>query len=80
MALRTIELFEEISWKAANCYHEIGTALTNSNQLAFNLNFPEKIDCKTIFAEPLPIVIQALQTYNKWDELLKNLPDLERIF
>lgn len=48
-------------------------------QLAFSLNFPEEIDCKTIFAEPLPVVIQALQTYNQWDELLENLPDAEHI-
>ena len=49
-------------------------------QLAFRLNFPEEIDCKTIFAKPLPIIIQALQTYNKWDDLLKNLPDVETVF
>ena len=46
-------------------------------KLAFSLNFAEEIDCKTIFAEPLPIIIQALQTHNKWHELLQNLPDVE---
>lgn len=49
-------------------------------QLAYCVNFPEEIDCKTIFAEPLPIIIQALQAYNKWDDLLKNLPDAESSF
>ena len=46
-------------------------------QLAFSLNFPEEIDCKTIFTEPLPSIIQALKTYNKWDDLLEKLPDIE---
>ncbi len=49
-------------------------------QLAYSLNFPEEIDCKTIFAKPLPIIIQALQAYNEWDNLLKNLPDVEPSF
>lgn len=45
-------------------------------KLAFSLNFPEEIDCKTIFAEPLPVITQALQTYNQWNDLLDNLPDI----
>jgi transglutaminase-like putative cysteine protease len=46
-------------------------------QLAFSINFPEEIDCQHIFTEPFPQVVQALQTYNTWDEVLHNLPDLE---
>ena len=47
-------------------------------QLAYSINFSEEIDCKHIFAEPLPEVIQVLQTYNTWHEMLHNLPDVER--
>lgn len=49
-------------------------------QLAFSLNFPEEIDCKEIFAEPLPIVVKALQTHTTWTEILHNLPDVEAIY
>ncbi|MGD1917611.1 MAG: transglutaminase family protein [Pleurocapsa sp.] len=47
-------------------------------QLAFEINFPEEIDCKQIFSEPLPKVVSRLQTHNTWDELLHNLPDMEK--
>ena len=47
-------------------------------QLAFKLNFPEEIDCKRIFAEPLPTVVKALKIYDTWDVALQNLPDIER--
>ena len=47
-------------------------------QLAYGINLPEELDCKHIFAEPLPQVVSALQTYNTWSELLHNLPDVER--
>lgn len=47
-------------------------------QLAFKLNFAQEVDCKHVFAEPLPEVIKSLQTSNTWDEALQNLPDVER--
>lgn len=47
-------------------------------QLAFKLNFPEEVDCKHVFAEPLLEVIQSLQTASTWDEALQNLPDVKR--
>ncbi|MGV2827368.1 transglutaminase-like domain-containing protein [Myxosarcina sp. GI1(2024)] len=47
-------------------------------QLAYDINFSEEIDCRYIFSEPLPEVIQALQTYTTWDEMLDNLPDVDR--
>lgn len=49
-------------------------------QLAFKLNFPEEIDCKYIFAKPLPQVVEALQNYDSWDKVLHNLPDVEPDF
>ncbi len=48
-------------------------------QLAFSLNFSEEIDCQKIFSEPLPVIVEALQTYQTWDEMLNNLPDVDRI-
>ena len=46
-------------------------------QLAYQINFPDEVDCQKIFPEPLPEIIQALQTYTTWQELLANLPDIE---
>jgi transglutaminase-like putative cysteine protease len=45
-------------------------------QLAYQIRFPEEADCLTIFADPLPVVIEALQQYLTWDELLDHLPDI----
>jgi len=45
-------------------------------QLAFSLQFPEEADFQTIFAEPLPVVVAALQAHTTWDEFLLHLPDL----
>ena len=47
-------------------------------QLAFALNFTEEVDCQKIFAEPLDIVVNTLEKYNDWNEVLHNLPDLDR--
>ena len=47
-------------------------------QLAYGINFPEEIDCRHIFAEPLIQVIQALRESSTWNEMLHNLPDLGR--
>jgi transglutaminase-like putative cysteine protease len=47
-----------------------------NEQLAFNLNLPGETDFPNIFPEPLPIVIEALQTHSLWDELFHHLPDL----
>ena len=45
-------------------------------QLAFETQFPEEADFQTIFTEPLPIVIEALQAQTTWDDMLHNLPDI----
>jgi hypothetical protein len=44
--------------------------------LAYTPQLPGEVDLPDIFPEPLPIVIQALQTHTTWDALLSNLPDL----
>jgi transglutaminase-like putative cysteine protease len=47
-------------------------------QLAFKINFPEEVDCRHIFSEPLSVVVDALRAYKTWDRVLENLPDLNR--
>lgn len=44
--------------------------------LAFRIQFPEEADFPAILAEPLPIVVKALQAQTTWDEMLRNLPDI----
>ena len=44
-------------------------------QLAYTPRLPGEFDLDRIFAAPLPIIVEALQTYSTWDEMLKNLPD-----
>jgi transglutaminase-like putative cysteine protease len=44
-------------------------------QLAFKIQFDEEAEFPIIFAEPLSIVVKALERHLLWDELLQNLPD-----
>jgi Transglutaminase-like superfamily len=45
-------------------------------QLAYPIQFPGEADFPNIFADPLPVVIEALQANSTWDEMLENLPDV----
>jgi len=45
-------------------------------QLAYTPQLPGEVDLPDIFPEPLPIVVQALQSCTTWDVMLNNLPDL----
>jgi transglutaminase-like putative cysteine protease len=45
-------------------------------RLVFKTQFPGEADFQSILAEPLQIVVQALQAQTKWDEMLRNLPDI----
>lgn len=45
-------------------------------QLAYRIQFPEEADFSTIFPEPLPIVVEALQAHSTWDAMLEHLPDI----
>jgi transglutaminase-like putative cysteine protease len=45
-------------------------------QLAFKIQFSEEADFPAILAEPLQIIVEALQTHNTWDDMLCNLPDI----
>jgi hypothetical protein len=44
--------------------------------LAFKTQFHEEVDFQAILAEPLQIVLEALQGQATWDEMLRNLPDI----
>ncbi|GAB4385684.1 MAG: transglutaminase family protein [Elainellaceae cyanobacterium] len=45
-------------------------------QLAYQPQLPEEADFQTVLAEPLPLVIAALQAHSTWDGLLPHLPDV----
>lgn len=45
-------------------------------QLAFEIKIPQETDFLDIFAEPLPIVVKALQQSQTWQDVLICLPDI----
>jgi transglutaminase-like putative cysteine protease len=45
-------------------------------KLAFQLKLPQETDFIDVFAEPLPLVLQALQQSQTWQEVLLYLPDI----
>ncbi|MFO0309887.1 MAG: Cro/Cl family transcriptional regulator, partial [Pseudanabaena sp.] len=45
-------------------------------QLAYKTQLPEEEDFQVIFAEPMQIVIDALQSKTAWNDMLHNLPDI----
>jgi transglutaminase-like putative cysteine protease len=45
--------------------------------LAFAIKAPQERDLPEIWAEPLPVVVEALERYATWDQVLANLPDVE---
>lgn len=47
-------------------------------QLAFKIQFSEEADFQSILAEPLQMVVDALQKQTAWDEMVRFLPDISR--
>ena len=45
-------------------------------RLAFRNQFPEGADFPAILGEPLQMIVEALQSWSTWDEMLCNLPDI----
>jgi len=45
-------------------------------QLAYKIRLPEEADFPAILPKPLPVVVEALQDWNTWDEMLSHLPDI----
>ncbi len=46
------------------------------SSLAFKIQLPEEADFPAILAEPLRIIVEALQAQSTWDEMLCHLPDI----
>jgi transglutaminase-like putative cysteine protease len=46
-------------------------------KLAYRIQLVGEADFANILSEPLPLVVEALQTYSKWDEMRANLPDVD---
>jgi len=46
-------------------------------RLAFNVSEKQERDFSEIWSDPLPIVVEALQTYNSVEELYNNFPDTQ---
>ncbi len=47
--------------------------------LAFSTNYPGEKDFPEIFAEPIPIIVDALNKYSCFKEVAANLPDLKTL-
>jgi len=47
-------------------------------RLAFEVTLPEERSFPEILADPLPVVVSALRSYPRWDELYNNLPDWDQ--
>jgi transglutaminase-like putative cysteine protease len=45
-------------------------------KLAYHPQLPKEADFQTILSEPLQTIVEALQTQNTWDDMLRNLPDI----
>jgi transglutaminase-like putative cysteine protease len=45
--------------------------------LAFPIRDPQERDLPEIWSEPLPVVVEALEFYETYDQVLANLPDIE---
>ena len=46
-------------------------------RLAFHPLLAGEADLPEIWADPLPVVVEALQSHKTWDALWENLPDIE---
>jgi transglutaminase-like putative cysteine protease len=47
-----------------------------TEKLAYGLRLPGEVNVQTILAEPLSIVVEALQRCSQWDKMRENLPDI----
>ncbi|PMS16128.1 Cro/Cl family transcriptional regulator [Trinickia dabaoshanensis] len=47
--------------------------------LAFPIATPNERDLPEIWAEPLPVVVHTLESFDTYDQVLANLPDIELI-
>lgn len=59
-----------------NCQGINAQFLPPKEQLAYQVRLPEEVDFPSILIQPLPVVLQVLQTFSQWDEVVCNLPDV----
>ena len=45
--------------------------------LAFPILAPQERDLPEVWSEPLPVVVTALSSYDTYDQVLANLPDIQ---
>jgi hypothetical protein len=69
--LAGIELMPEVIKEGVNAQF-----VPPQEQLAYNPQLPEEADFQAILAEPLQIIVEALQAQETWDDMLRNLPDI----
>ena len=48
-----------------------------SEALAFPIQTPGEADFPEIYVDPLPMIVDALESAETWDEIAKNLPDID---
>ncbi len=48
-----------------------------AEKLAYGIRLAGEANFQNILAEPLPIVVEALQRCSEWDKMLVNLPDVD---
>jgi transglutaminase-like putative cysteine protease len=48
-----------------------------TERLAFAIKAPQERELPEIWAEPLSVVVEVLERYEKYDQVLANLPDVE---
>ena len=46
-------------------------------RLAFTIKTPQERDLPEVWAEPLSVVVEKLERYDRYDQVLANLPDVE---
>jgi transglutaminase-like putative cysteine protease len=70
----------EIGWYRVDARGNKAGVITRftppQEQLAYKIQLSEEADFQVILAEPLPIVVEALQAQTTWDDMLRNLPDI----
>jgi transglutaminase-like putative cysteine protease len=49
-----------------------------TERLAFEVTLPAERNFPDTLSDPLPVVISALRSYGRWDELYENLPDWDQ--
>jgi ribosomal protein S18 acetylase RimI-like enzyme len=70
----------EIGWyrvdARGNCEGINAQFTPPQEQLAFKIKLPQEADYQNILAKPLPVVVDVLQKFTRWEEVLNYPPDI----